>query len=313
MKKAAKKGTGASAGSKSGANRKYKDGVFRMIFKDKDRFRELYNAITGLNYGAETEMVETTLTDALYMKQKNDVSFLIDGRVVVFMEHQSTINKNIALRMLIYAGRTYERLFDAEAIYGPRKITIPRPEFYVLYNGKAPAPEKQEARLSELFERQGEKYPFSLDLSVTIYNINIGHNTELFCRSESLTHYETFVELVRVFGSGEDGLGQAIERAIAECVRRGILVDFLKQHGSEVMNLLTAELDETKLRKLWVDYGVEMGLEQGLEQGLEKGMAAERARIVSLIEQGVSLDDIKRTLSAEKPSRKPGTRSPEKK
>ena len=78
MKKAAKKGTGASAGSKSGANRKYKDGVFRMIFKDKDRFRELYNAITGLNYGAETEMVETTLTDALYMKQKNDVSFLID-------------------------------------------------------------------------------------------------------------------------------------------------------------------------------------------------------------------------------------------
>ena len=118
---------------------------------------------------------------------------------------------------------------------------------------------------------------------------------------------------MRVFGSGEDGLGQAIERAIAECVRRGILVDFLKQHGSEVMNLLTAELDETKLRKLWVDYGVEMGLEQGLEQGLEKGMAAERARIVSLIEQGVSLDDIKRTLSAEKPSRKPGTRSPEKK
>ena len=207
--------------------------------------------------------------------------------------------------MLIYAGRTYERLFDAEAIYGPQKITIPRPEFYVLYNGKAPAPEKQEVRLSELFERQGEKYPFSLDLSVTIYNINIGHNTDLFCRSESLTHYETFVELVRVFGSGEDGLGQAIERAIAECVRRGILVDFLKLHGSEVMNLLTAELDETKLRKLWVDYGVEMGL--------EKGTAAERARIVRLIERATSLDDLKRTLSAKKPSRKPGTRSHEKK
>ena len=227
--------------------------------------------------------------------------------------------------MLIYAGRTYERLFDAEAIYGPQKITIPRPEFYVLYNGKAPAPEKQEVRLSELFERQGEKYPFSLDLSVTIYNINIGHNTDLFCRSESLTHYETFVELVRVFGSGEDGLGQAIERAIAECVRRGILVDFLKLHGSEVMNLLTAELDETKLRKLWVDYGVEMGMEKGVvvgmekgvavgrEEGREEGMAAERARIVSLIEQGVSLDDIKKTLSVEKPSRKSRNRTSEKK
>jgi len=132
-----------------------------------------------------------------------------------------------------------------------------------------------------------------------------------------LTHYETFVELVRVFGSGEDGLGQAIERAIAECVRRGILADFLKLHGSEVMNLLTAELDETKLRKLWVDYGVEMGLEQGVavgrEEGREEGTAAERARIVRLIERGASLDDLKKTLSAKKPPRKPGTRTPEKK
>jgi len=173
MKKVTKKGVQTRAKTRTGANRKFKDGVFRMIFKDKDRFRELYNAITGTNYGAETEMVETTLSDALYMKQKNDVSFLIDGRIVVFMEHQSTINRNIALRMLIYAGRTYERLFDVEKIYGPQKITIPRPEFYVLYNGNAPAPEKQEVRLSELFERKGENYPFSLDLSVTIYNINI--------------------------------------------------------------------------------------------------------------------------------------------
>ena len=75
------------------------------------------------------------------------------------------------------------------------------------------------------------------------------------------------------------------------------------------MNLLTAELDETKLRKLWVDYGVE----KGLEQGLEKGTAAERARIVRLIERGASLDDLKRTLSAKKPSRKPKNRTPEKK
>jgi len=95
------------------------------------------------------------------------------------------------------------------------------------------------------------------------------------------------------------------------------------------MNLLTAELDETKLRKLWVDYGVEMGVEMGMEKGVvvgmekgvavgreegrEEGMAAERARIVSLIEQGVSLDDIKKTLSVEKPSRKSRNRTSEKK
>ena len=318
MKKVAKKGTKTKTKTrtKTGANRKFKDGVFRMVFKDKERFRELYNAINGTNYGADTEMVETTLSDVLYMKQKNDVSFLMDGRMVVFMEHQSTINRNIALRMLIYAGRTYERLFDVEEIYGPQKITIPRPEFYVLYNGNAPAPEKQIVSLSELFERQGEKYPFSLDLVVTIYNINIGNNADLFCKSETLTHYETFVELVRGFGLECDDLGKAIELAIDECVRRGILSEFLKLHGSEVRNMLTSEIDETKLRKLWVDYGreegVALGREEGVALGMEKGMAAERARIISLIEQGASLDNIKKTLSATKTPRNPKILGPKK-
>ncbi|MDR2592059.1 MAG: hypothetical protein LBC59_04560 [Chitinispirillales bacterium] len=299
------KGARSEAGTKKGlktrshANRKYKDGVFRMIFKDKDRFRELYNAIKGTNYGAGTEMQETTLSDVLYMKQKNDVSYLIDGKLVVFMEHQSTINKNIALRMLIYAGRTYERLFDVEKIYGPQKITIPRPEFYVLYNGKARVPEKQEVLLSELFEGQGEEYPFSLDLSVTIYNINIGNNPELLKRSTTLTQYERFIECVRGFES-EHELDTAISLAIDECVKVGVLSDFLRTNGSEVMNMLTSEVNETKLRKLWVEYG----REEGMEEGLEKGMEKERKRIVSLIEQGVSLDDIKKILSKEETPKK---------
>jgi flagellar biosynthesis/type III secretory pathway protein FliH len=50
--------------------------------------------------------------------------------------------------------------------------------------------------------------------------------------------------------------------------------------------------------------GLEEGLVKGLEEGLEKGMEKERKRIVSLIEQGVSLDDIKKILSKEKTPKK---------
>jgi hypothetical protein len=288
MKKIAKAvGQTPKTRRKSGVNRRLKDSVFRKLFKDKARFRELYNAIKGTNYDENTAMVETTLSGVLYMKRKNDISYLIDGKLVVFMEHQSTMNRNIALRMLIYAGRMYEKLVGDENIYGPRKITVPRPEFYVLYNGTGKVPEKQTARLSEMFEDDGKKYPFSLDLEVTIYNINTGNNAELLSRSATLSQYETFIESVRK-REKKHGLDKATEMAIAECVGRGILADFLKKHGSEIVNMLTSELNETKLRKLWVDYGVEKGLKKGRAEGIEE--------LFTLLEKGIPLAKAKKML-----------------
>lgn len=38
------------------ANRKYKDTVFRMLFSDKDRFLELYNAVSGRHYVNSDEL-----------------------------------------------------------------------------------------------------------------------------------------------------------------------------------------------------------------------------------------------------------------
>jgi hypothetical protein len=51
-----------------------------------------------------------TLSDVLYMEQLNDISFVIDGKLVVLIEHQSSINENMPLRMLMYIAREYELL-----------------------------------------------------------------------------------------------------------------------------------------------------------------------------------------------------------
>jgi uncharacterized membrane protein len=55
--------------------------------------------------------VITTLEDALFMEQLNDISFVINGKIVVLMEHQSTINRNMPMRGLVYVSRVYERIF----------------------------------------------------------------------------------------------------------------------------------------------------------------------------------------------------------
>jgi mRNA-degrading endonuclease HigB of HigAB toxin-antitoxin module len=66
-------------------NRQYKDSVFTKLFSDKDNLLELYNAIENKNYDKDTEIEITTLENVMYMDMRNDISFLIDGKIVFFI------------------------------------------------------------------------------------------------------------------------------------------------------------------------------------------------------------------------------------
>ena len=82
-------------------NRLYKARLFVMIFEDKKKLLELYNAISGKHY-EDPELLEiNTLENAIYMSMKNDLSFLIDARLSLY-EHQSTYSSNLPLRSFTY-------------------------------------------------------------------------------------------------------------------------------------------------------------------------------------------------------------------
>ena len=68
-----------------------------MIYKEKKELLTLYNALNGTDYQKPEELTVTTLENAIYFGMKNDVSFLLDSRVMLY-EHQSTWNPNIPLR-----------------------------------------------------------------------------------------------------------------------------------------------------------------------------------------------------------------------
>jgi len=223
------------------ANREYKDSVFTLLFGEKDKLLELYNAIFDTHYGPNTDIKITTLKSALFMEQINDISFVIDGKIVVLIEHQSTLNFNMPLRMLLYIARVYEKICDNENLYRTKQITIPRPEFVVLYNGKDKMPPTQILRLSDMFAKYGAANPIELDLEVKVYNINKGYNPEMAKRSTTLDGYELFVYKVREFEKETKDLKEAITLAINYCVERNILKTFLKTHGSEVINMVLTE------------------------------------------------------------------------
>ena len=76
--------TGKSGVAMPAVNRTFKSTVFIMLFEDKKNLLELYNAISGKHY-TDPELLEiNTLENAIYMSIKNDVSFLIDGRLSLY-------------------------------------------------------------------------------------------------------------------------------------------------------------------------------------------------------------------------------------
>ena len=104
--------TGKSGATMPAVNRTFKSTVFIMLFEDKRNLLELYNAISGKHY-TDPELLEiNTLENAIYMSIKNDVSFLIDGRLSLY-EHQSTYNPNLPLRFLLYIANQYASITKA--------------------------------------------------------------------------------------------------------------------------------------------------------------------------------------------------------
>lgn len=288
------------------ANNLYKDSLFSAIFSTPEALRELYNAVSGANYGEDTPVEINTLSDVLFLNLQNDLSFIIDGRLVVFGEHQSTINNNMPIRMLLYAGRVYEKILDRKPLYRQAMQTIPRPEFFVLYNGLAPYPSRKVLRLSAAFPPGGLKNLGRLELEVPVFNITGGKNAEMLSRSRNLFGYSVMVEKVREFQREEKiPLEKAVGKMVKYCIGEDILADFLRFHGSEVVNMLTAysreeEIAERRL-EAW-ENGLEAGMTKGRAEGMAKGMARGRAegkaegmaQVIDLLSQGYTLADIKR-------------------
>ena len=97
------------------ANRAYKDRLFIKIFERREDLLSLYNAVKGSDYQNPDELEITTLDNAIYMRMKNDISFLIDGYMSLY-EHQSTFNPNMPLRDCLYMLQIYQNYIDRQEL-----------------------------------------------------------------------------------------------------------------------------------------------------------------------------------------------------
>ena len=262
-------------------NREHKDSVFVDLFYQdetaKKNLLSLYNALHDTNYEDESIIRKVKVDDVLYKNFKNDISFEVNGLVLVFGEHQSTINRNMPLRFLMYLGRAYEQLVDSKARYRTTLVKIPTPEFYVFYNGEKEQPLEQVLTLSDAFMNPaGEN---SVELKVKVININSDKAHEVLDKCGILKEYSQFISMVRKHWD-EEG---AIKKAIKECIEKGILADYLKRKGSEVENMLIAEYS--------YEEDMQVKLQEGIWQGRREGITLS-ADIFQMVKKNPDLTNV---------------------
>jgi hypothetical protein len=262
-------------------NRNHKDSVFTRLFSEKSNLLELYSAISGKSYPESTKIEIVTLSNVLYMNQINDIAFVLEDRLIVLIEHQSSINNNMPLRMLQYLSAEYDMIVDRKNLYKQKRIMIPAPEFIVLYNGDKKFPDYKELKLSDSFK---SKTPdLYLELVVRVYNINKGHNTNMAVKSPVLSGYEEFIAQIKENLKSME-LRDAIKLAVKTCISKNILVSFLERHSSEVENMIFGEWNLDDAKQVWQ------------EEAREDGREERDKEILALIKKGYTTVDIENHL-----------------
>lgn len=265
----------------------YKDRVFRLLFSEKKRLLELYNALNGTDYINEDDLTVNTLENAIFIKMRNDISFVIDCNMCLY-EHQSTYCPNLPLRGFLYFADIYKKQLKDIDLSIRKMIRIPTPHYIVFYNGLDKREEEFDQKLSDAFEDDDQG---CIELTVRVININFGRNKELLNKCESLYGYAYFVEAIRKNLQSME-LSKAVEMAVEECISKDILKDFLMEQKAEVIAMSIYEYNEEYVRKSFFEDGKKAGYDQGKADGVSAGENKLGKLIAILLSEG-KVDDIR--------------------
>ena len=271
-------------------NKEHKDRLFKFIFGNpghKAWTLDLYNAVNGSSYTDPEDIKITTIEDIVYMKMKNDVSFLIDN-VMSFYESQSTFNPNMPMRFLIYAGMVYSKHIEEDYdfnMFSSKQQKAPTPKCVCFYNGLSNKPDEVILSLKDSFEPDADP---DIEVKVRMININYGHNKKLLEACKPISDYSYFIEKIREYRKKDYAMEEAVDAALEDFPDDSVIKPFLISNRAEVRRMCLTEYNEERTlaqtRKEGREEGIEVGKLQLLVQLVDQGSltVAQAAAMVNM-------------------------------
>lgn len=223
------------------AKRTIKDSVFTNLFGDSKYLLQFYQAIHPEDKDVKEEelrtiTLENILTDDIY----NDLGFIKGDKIMILAEAQSTWTSNIIIRALEYLVNSYRRYFTENGmdLYQSKKVSLPKPELYVIYTGnRKKRPER--ITLSEEFF-QGE----NTAIEVTVKMIYDGRKGDI------INQYVTFTKILNEQIKLHGGTKTAILETIRICKDENILKEYLESRESEVVDIMMQLYDQEEIMRI---------------------------------------------------------------
>lgn len=262
--------------------RNVKDSVFTHLFQEPKYIVELYKALHPEDTEISEESIEivtleNVLSDGIY----NDLGFLVNNKLIVLAEAQSTWSENIIIRGLMYLVQTYQDYISQEElnVYGTRKVKLPKPELYVIYTG-----EKQIDRdVIHLSEEFFDGDASTIEVSVKV----ICNSVDGDIINQYIQFSKIYTEQLKIYGDPR----KAIVETIRICKDKNILKEYLESKESEVEDIMFMLYDDAEINRIALRDAEKRGKSEGLEQGLEQGEKSATRKIVFRMLRNNKTDD----------------------
>ncbi len=225
------------------AKRTAKNSVFLDLFQNKSYLLKLYKTLhpedTATTEDALTDVtIENVLTDNLY----NDLGFIVNNKLMILIEAQATWTMNILVRVLLYLAQSYHEYFQrtSQNYYKSRKVTMPKPELYVIFTGDKGRKPDRISLSKEFFEGA---------------DIDIEVKAKVIYESDTDDIINQYIIFCKVFNeqTGRHGMTRkAVTETIRICKDRNVLREYLAQREKEVVTIMMSLFDEEQIMKSFI-------------------------------------------------------------
>ena len=271
------------------AKRKAKDSVFLDLFQNKSYLLKLYRTLHPEDTTAtEDSLTDVTITNVLTDNLYNDLGFIVNNKLMILVEAQSTWTVNILVRILLYLAQSYHEYFQrtSQDYYKSKKVKMPKPELYVIFTGN-----------------KGRK-PDKISLSKEFFegtDIDIEVKAKVIYESDTDDIINQYIIFCKVFNeqTKKHGMTQkAFRETIRICKDSNVLKEYLLEREKEVVTIMMSLFDDEQIMKSFIrSERYEAAQESARETAkklIKKGKMTldEIADCVPLL----SLDELKETL-----------------
>lgn len=221
--------------------RTVKDSVFTNLFGNSKYLLQLYQFLHPEDTGVREEDLKTVTLENIFTDDVyNDLGFTKGDKLMVLMEAQSTWTVNIIIRALEYLANSYRRYFseNGQDLYSSKKVTLPKPELYVIYTGNRKR-RPEEIKLSEEFFQE-EK----VAIEVTVKMIYDGKKGDIV--NQYVTFTKVLDEQVKIYGRNK----KAVQETIRICKDKNILKEYLENKESEVVDIMMQLYDQQEIMRV---------------------------------------------------------------